>query len=303
MTDERVFLPENGEPARLDAAAAELFGISRSRMQELIASGAVKVNGAVRGKKLLISPGDRIFADIPESREPEAVPQDIPVDIVYEDEHLLVVDKPRGMVVHPAAGNPDGTLVNALLYHCKGRLSSINGVIRPGIVHRIDKDTSGLLIVAKTDEAHRGLADQIAKHTFTRKYEAVCGGRFKEERGTVDAPIGRHRTDRKKMAVTSQNSKPAVTHWRVLAQGEKYAHVECTLETGRTHQIRVHMAYIGHPVAGDAVYGSESFRLGMEGQCLFAKFISFVHPVTGETLSFEAPRPAYFSAALARAGL
>ncbi|MBO4276859.1 MAG: RluA family pseudouridine synthase [Clostridia bacterium] len=303
MTDERVFLPEDGQPARLDVAVSELFGISRARSQELLAQGNVRLNGTLREKKFRVSPGDRITAEIPESQELQAVPQDIPVDIVYEDEHLLVVDKPRGMVVHPAAGNPDGTLVNALLFHCRGRLSSINGVIRPGIVHRIDKDTSGLLIVAKTDEAHRGLAEQIAKHTFTRRYEAIVGGRFKEQSGTVDAPIGRHKTDRKKMAVTQPNSKPAVTHWRVISESEKYTRVECTLETGRTHQIRVHMAYIGHPVAGDAVYGSEKYKLGMEGQCLFAKYIAFTHPVTGEPLAFEAPLPEYFKAALKRAGL
>ena len=303
MIDERVYLPEDGLSVRLDVAASDLFGISRARAQELLEEGKIKLNGTLREKKFRVLPGDRIAADIPESREPEAVPQDIPVDIVYEDEDLLVVDKPRGMVVHPAAGNPDGTLVNALLFHCRGRLSSINGVIRPGIVHRIDKDTSGLLIVAKTDEAHRGLAEQIAKHTFTRRYEAIVGGRFREQSGTVDAPIGRHKTDRKKMAVTKTNSKPAVTHWRVIAEGEKYTRVECTLETGRTHQIRVHMAYIGHPVAGDPVYGSERYKLGMEGQCLFAKYISFTHPVTGKTLSFEAPLPEYFKAALKRAGL
>ena len=303
MSDPVVFSPADGAPARLDSAAAELFGVSRSRAQELISLGLITVNGAVREKKFQVSPGDVLQADLPEERELEAVPQDIPVEIVYEDDSLLVVDKPRGMVVHPAAGNPDGTLVNALLFHCKGRLSSINGVIRPGIVHRIDKDTSGLLIVAKTDEAHRALAEQIAVHSFTRKYEAIVGGRFREPTGTVDAPIGRHKTDRKKMAVTAVNGKPAVTHYRVISESDKYSHVECLLETGRTHQIRVHMAYIGHPVAGDPVYGNERYKLGMEGQCLFAKYISFVHPVTGETLSFEAKRPEYFELALKRAGL
>ncbi len=303
MPGKRVlFEPADGMPARLDTAVASAFGISRSRAQELISSGAVTVNGTLREKKFTVNCGDVISAEIPEERELEAVPQDIPVDIVYEDEHLLVVDKPRGMVVHPAAGNPDGTLVNALLYHCKGRLSSINGVIRPGIVHRIDKDTSGLLIVAKTDEAHRSLAEQIAVHSFMRKYEAIVGGHFKEPSGTVDAPIGRHKTDRKKMAVTEINSKPAVTHWTVLAESRDFSHVECVLETGRTHQIRVHMAYIGHPVAGDPVYGQERYRLGMDGQCLFAKYISFRHPVSGETLCFEAKRPDYFTQALKRAG-
>lgn len=291
------------EKARLDAFAAKVFDISRARVQELISEKLITVNGKKCEKKLLLSAGDIIEIELPPERELEAVPQNIPIEIVYEDDYLLVVDKPRGMVVHPAAGNPDGTLVNALLYHCKGRLSSINGVIRPGIVHRIDKDTSGLLIVAKTDEAHKGLADQIAVHSFERKYEAIVGGHLKEESGTVSAPIGRHKTDRKKMAVTEQNSKEATTHWRVISESRDYSHLELTLETGRTHQIRVHMAYIGHPVAGDTVYGNVRYKLGMEGQCLFAKYISFVHPITGETLTFEAARPAYFSDALRRAGL
>lgn len=291
------------EKARLDAFAAKVFDISRARVQELISEKLITVNGKKCEKKLLLSAGDIIEIELPPERELEAVPQNIPIEIVYEDDYLLVVDKPRGMVVHPAAGNPDGTLVNALLYHCKGRLSSINGVIRPGIVHRIDKDTSGLLIVAKTDEAHKGLADQIAVHSFERKYEAIVGGHLKEESGTVCAPIGRHKTDRKKMAVTEQNSKEATTHWRVISESRDYSHLELTLETGRTHQIRVHMAYIGHPVAGDTVYGNVRYKLGMEGQCLFAKYISFVHPITGETLTFEAARPAYFSDALRRAGL
>lgn len=291
------------EKCRLDAFASRIFGISRARAQELVSDGLITVNGKKREKKFLLSAGDMLSVELPPERELEAVPQNIPIDIIYEDDHLLVVDKPRGMVVHPAAGNPDGTLVNALLYHCKGRLSSINGVIRPGIVHRIDKDTSGLLIVAKTDEAHQGLADQIAVHSFERRYEAIIGGHLKEQSGTVCAPIGRHKTDRKKMAVTEHNSKEATTHWRVIAESRDYTHLELTLETGRTHQIRVHMAYIGHPVAGDTVYGNVRYRLGMEGQCLFAKYISFVHPITGETMTFEAARPTYFSDALRRAGL
>ena len=291
------------EKLRLDAAAAKFFSISRARAQELIAEGLLLVDGRAREKKYLVQIGEIIEVELPEAKELEATPQNIPIDIVYEDDYLLVVDKPRGMVVHPAAGNPDGTLVNALLYHCKGRLSSINGVIRPGIVHRIDKDTSGLLIVAKTDDAHQGLAEQIAVHSFVRKYEAIVGGHLREQSGTVCAPIGRHKTDRKKMAVTEQNSKNATTHWVVLAESQSYSHLELTLETGRTHQIRVHMSHIGHPVAGDTVYGNARYRLGLDGQCLFAKYISFVHPITGETLAFEAARPAYFSDALRRAGL
>ncbi len=290
------------ENLRLDVAAARFFDISRSRAQELIADGKILVGGSPKEKKYVVSAGDGIEIELPPEKELEAIPQDIPIDIVYEDDYLLVVDKPRGMVVHPAAGNPDGTLVNALLYHCKGRLSSINGVIRPGIVHRIDKDTSGLLIVAKTDEAHRGLAEQIAVHSFTRRYEAIVGGHLRESEGIIDAPIGRHKTDRKKMAVTEQG-RNAVTHYRVLAESNNYSHLELELETGRTHQIRVHMAYIGHPVAGDAVYGNERYSLSMDGQCLFAKYISFTHPITQEILDFEAARPEYFKDALRRAGL
>lgn len=303
MNSYKITQEDVSEKLRLDAAAAKFFDISRSRAQELISEGLLLVDGKTKEKKYLLQEGETIFIELPPEKELEAVPQNIPIDIIYEDDYLLVVDKPRGMVVHPAPGNPDGTLVNALLYHCEGRLSSINGIVRPGIVHRIDKDTSGLLIVAKTDEAHKGLAEQIAVHSFTRKYEAIVGGHMREESGTVSAPIGRHKSDRKKMAVTELNSKPATTHWRVVSESNLYTHLELTLETGRTHQIRVHMSYIGHPVAGDTVYGNVRYRLGMEGQCLFAKYISFVHPITHETMSFEAARPAYFSEALSRAGL
>lgn len=290
---------------RLDVWLAEAAEISRSRAQQLIESGEVLLNGKTAKKRDSVSPGNEVTYEIPEPEEIEAVPQDLPINIVYEDDHLLVVDKPQGMVVHPAPGNPDGTLVNALLYHCKGRLSSINGMVRPGIVHRIDKDTSGLLIVAKTDEAHRGLAEQIAVHNFVRRYEAVCVGSFREESGTVDAPIGRSKTDRKKMAVTRENSKPAVTHYRVLGEtkNKMYSHLELTLETGRTHQIRVHMAYMGHPVAGDPVYGTEKHRLGLSGQCLFAKFIQFTHPVSGAVLAFEADRPQFLKETLEKLGI
>lgn len=290
---------------RLDVWLAEAAEISRSRAQQLIEGGEVLLNGKVAKKRDTVFQGDEVTYEIPEPEEIEAVPQDLPITIVYEDDHLLVVDKPQGMVVHPAPGNPDGTLVNALLYHCKGRLSSINGMVRPGIVHRIDKDTSGLLIVAKTDEAHRGLAEQIAVHSFVRRYEAVCVGSFREEAGTVNAPIGRSKTDRKKMAVTQENSKPAVTHYRVLGEtkNKMYSHLELTLETGRTHQIRVHMAYMGHPVAGDPVYGTEKHRLGLSGQCLFAKFIQFTHPVTGAVLAFEADRPQFLRETLQKLGI
>ncbi len=303
MTETKVTLEQDGR--RLDVWLAEAADISRSRAAQLIEEGQVLLKGKPAKKRDTVSAGDVVSYEIPKPQEIEAVPQDLPVEIVYEDDHLLVVNKPQGMVVHPAPGNPDGTLVNALLFHCKGRLSSINGMVRPGIVHRIDKDTAGLLIVAKTDEAHRGLAEQIAVHSFVRKYEAVCVGSFREEEGTVDAPIGRHKTDRKKMAVIQENSKPAITHYRVLqtTKNKQYSHLELTLETGRTHQIRVHMAYLGHPVAGDPVYGTEKHRLGLSGQCLFAKYIQFTHPVTGAVLAFQADRPQFLTDALQRLGI
>ena len=303
MAETIVTNEQNG--LRLDVWLAETAEISRSRAAQLIEDGQVLLRGKPAKKRDTVSAGDSVVYTIPEPTEIEAVPQDLPIEIVYEDDHLLVVNKPQGMVVHPAPGNPDGTLVNALLFHCKGRLSSINGMIRPGIVHRIDKDTAGLLIVAKTDEAHRGVAEQIAVHSFVRKYEAVCVGSFREEEGTVNAPIGRHKADRKKMAVTQENSKPAVTHYRVLntTKNKQYSHLELTLETGRTHQIRVHMAYLGHPVAGDPVYGTEKHRLGLAGQCLFAKYIEFTHPVSGAVLAFQADRPQFFADALQRLGI
>lgn len=280
---------------RLDAwlAAHPETELTRSAVQQLAEQGQIVRNGKPAKKNEKLKDGDEIRVQIPEPQPLDVIPQEIPLDIVYEDAELLVVNKPKGMVVHPAPGHPDGTLVNALLYHCAGELSGINGVIRPGIVHRIDRDTSGLLIVAKTDRAHLGLAEQIAVHSFTREYEAVCCGRFKEESGTVHAPIGRDPRDRQKMCVIATNSKDAVTHYTVLTQYEKYAHIRCKLETGRTHQIRVHMKHIGHPVYGDAVYGKA--EKGVQGQCLHAKKIGFVHPVTGEYLEFDSPLPAYFA--------
>ena len=281
------------EGKRLDLLVSEKCGITRSAASKLIAEGSVTVCGKKAKKSSTASAGCVIETVMPEPEPLDALPENIPVDIVYEDDDLLVVNKPKGMVVHPAAGNYSKTLVNALLYHCSGRLSSINGVIRPGIVHRIDKNTSGLLVVAKTDTAHTGLAAQIKAHSFTREYRAVVCGRFKDTEGTVDAPIGRSMNDRKKMCVTDKNSRNAVTHYSVIEQYEKYAYLGLRLETGRTHQIRVHMAYIGHPVLGDDVYG-KPFG-GLQGQCLHAGKIGFIHPITGEYLEFVSELPDYFN--------
>lgn len=288
-------VPAEDSGKRLDAwlAAQPELAMTRSAVQQLLEQGQITRNGKAAKKNDKLQSGDAIRVAVPEPQTLDVLPQDIPLEIVYEDAELLVVNKPKGMVVHPAPGHPDGTLVNALMYHCAGRLSGINGVIRPGIVHRIDRDTSGLLIVAKTDRAHLGLAEQIAAHSFTREYEAVCCGRFKEESGTVHAPIGRDPRDRQKMCVIATNSKDAITHYTVLTQYERHAHIRCRLETGRTHQIRVHMKQIGHPVYGDAVYGKA--EKGVEGQCLHAKKIGFVHPVTGEYLEFDSPLPDYFT--------
>lgn len=285
---------ETDSGIRLDKwlASKKETDMTRTAVQNLIESGGVLVNGKTVSKNYKQKSGDVIEVTIPDPVELDAKPEDIPLDIVYEDESLLVVNKPKGMVVHPAPGNYSGTMVNALMYHCKGRLSGINGVIRPGIVHRIDKNTSGLLIVAKTDTAHNFLAGQIKEHSFTREYELVAEGRFRETEGTVNAPIGRNPDDRKKMCVIYTNSKNAVTHYSVIEQFEKYAHLKCRLETGRTHQIRVHMSYIGHPVLGDDVYG-KPFK-GIDGQCLHAKKIGFIHPVIHEYMEFDSELPEYF---------
>lgn len=272
--------------------------MSRSSVASIIEDGGLLVNDKLQNKKYKLKIGDKVQFTVPDPVEYTVEAEEIPLDIVYEDSDLLVVNKPKGMVVHPANGNPDGTLVNALLYHCKGNLSGINGVIRPGIVHRIDKDTSGLLVVAKTDKAHTGLAEQIKEHSFTRAYETVVYGNIKDDEFTVNQPIGRDQKDRKKMAVTLKNSKNAVTHFKVLKRYGEFTHLRCTLETGRTHQIRVHTAYIGHPVAGDAVYGPKKVITRLNGQCLHAKQIGFVHPITGEYLEFESELPEYFKAFL-----
>ena len=287
-------VPENNTE-RLDRLiAAEDETLSRSAVQNLIGEGAVCLNGKTVSKSAVPKSGDEIRVEIPDPVEIEAKPENIPLEIVYEDDSLLVVNKPKGMVVHPAPGNERGTLVNALLYHCGASLSGINGKIRPGIVHRIDKDTSGLLIVAKNDEAHRGLALQIKEHSFTRIYEAVVIGNLREDTGTVNAPIGRDPNDRKRMKVTEKNSREAVTHYEVLERFGDFTHLRLRLETGRTHQIRVHLSSIGHPVAGDPVYGPKKVIESLHGQCLHARVIGFVHPKTGEYLEFNSELPEYF---------
>lgn len=281
--------------ARCDQAiCGRLDSLTRSAVQKLLEEGQVLLNKKPVRKNYRICVGDTLEITIPEPVELDVKPENIPLEIPYEDSDLLVVNKPKGMVVHPAAGNYDGTLVNALLYHCGSSLSGINGVIRPGIVHRIDKDTSGLLIVAKNDFAHQGLAEQIKEHSFTRIYEAVVYGRLKDDQGTVDAPIGRHPVDRKKMAVTEKNSRNAVTHYQVLDRYPGFTHVRLRLETGRTHQIRVHMALLGHPVAGDPVYGPKKVITALNGQCLHARVIGFVHPRDGRYLEINSELPEYF---------
>lgn len=274
----------------------EDLSCTRSVIQNLIEQGQVLVNEKTVAKNYKIKTNDFISVHIPEPVSLELVPENIPLDIVYEDADLLVVNKPKGMVVHPAPGNYTGTLVHALMYHCGDQLSGINGVIRPGIVHRIDKNTSGLLIVAKNDTAHIGLSAQIQAHTFTREYQAIATGHFKEMSGTISAPIGRHPTDRKKMCVTQKNSKEAVTHYTVIEEYSGYTYLKLRLETGRTHQIRVHLSYIGHPILGDDVYG-KSYK-EFDGQCLHAGKIGFVHPVTDKYMEFTAPLPVYFESVL-----
>ena len=296
MSEIIIEVPENFEGERIDKFLSVLLqDSSRNAIQKLIENGKVLVNGAQVNKKYKVSTDDEIKMLPSELKPLDAEPENIPLDIVYEDEHLLVVNKPRGMVVHPAPGNYSGTLVNALLYHCKDSLSGINGILRPGIVHRIDKDTSGLLIVAKTDKAHIGLAQQIKEHSFTREYNAVIVGHLKERQGTVNAPIGRNPKDRKKMCVTMTNSKNAVTHYNAIEDYEGYSHISLKLETGRTHQIRVHMAHLGHAVAGDFVYGNDKKSAYLNGQCLHAIKIGFIHPITQEYLEFTSDLPDYFT--------
>ena len=267
---------------------------TRSYLQKIIKDGNVLVNGEPKKSSYRLEDGDEVTADLPELKSPDIEPENIPLDILYEDDSILMVNKPKGMVVHPSAGHYTGTLVNAVLWHCQGQLSGINGVSRPGIVHRIDKDTTGVLVVCKNDAAHNAVAAQLKEHSITRKYRAIVHGVIKEDEGTVDAPIGRHPTERKKMASGVKNGKRAVTHYRVLERFQGYTYVECQLETGRTHQIRVHMASIHHPLLGDTVYGPAKDSHHLEGQTLHAMVLGLIHPVTGEYLEVEAPLPEYF---------
>ena len=281
---------------RLDAYLARTVeDLTRSAVQKLIDEGCVLRNGKIAKKNEKLNPGDEITLTIPEPKEVDIAPTEMALDIVYEDEDVLVINKPKGLVVHPAAGHSDDTLVNGLLFAKGDQLSGINGELRPGIVHRIDKDTSGLLAVAKNDFAHRMLASQLKDHTMARTYEAIVCGSFREDSGTVNAPIGRHPSDRKKMCVTERNSKDAVTHWEVVARYRGYTHVRCRLETGRTHQIRVHMAHIGHPILGDAVYGHKKPELGQTSQCLHAGALCFQHPRDLRPVMVFAPLPEYFT--------
>ena len=289
----KLICEEPGE--RIDRfLSGKMQEFSRSYIQKLLKEGAVSVNGASVKPNYKTGAGDQICIRIPEPEVLDVLPEEIPLDILYEDEDILVINKPKGMVVHPSPGHSSHTLVNAVLYHCKGQLSGINGVIRPGIVHRIDMDTTGSLLVCKNDRAHQILADQLKQHSITRRYQAIVYGNFREEEGTVDAPIGRHPTDRKKLSTRSASGRPAVTHYRVLERFGNYTYIECELETGRTHQIRVHMSSIGHPILGDRVYGPAKCPFSLQGQTLHAKILGIRHPSTGEYMEFDAPLPDYF---------
>lgn len=268
--------------------------ISRSYLQKLLKEKHITVNEKEIKANYKVQEGDTISVSVPEPEEPDILPEEIPLDILYEDDSLMVVNKPKNMVVHPSAGHLSGTLVNAVLFHCKGNLSGINGIMRPGIVHRIDKDTTGALLICKTDTCHRILAEQLKVHSITRKYRAVVQGNLKDDEGTIEGPIGRHTTDRKKMAINYKNGKEAITHYRVLERFGNATYIECQLETGRTHQIRVHMASIGHPLLGDTTYGSSKNLYHLQGQALHAMVLGFLHPVTNTYMEFTAPLPEYF---------
>lgn len=291
-------ITENQAGERIDRFLADSQDLTRSFLQKILKEGEVIVNGKSVKANYKLRKGDRIEFEIPEAVEPDIVAEDIPLSILYEDADVLVVDKPKGMVVHPAAGHYSRTLVNAVMYHCKGELSGINGVLRPGIVHRIDRDTTGSIIICKNDMAHNEIARQLKEHSINRRYRAIVTGVLKDEEGTIEGAIGRDKKDRKKMAITA-DGKPAVTHYRVLQRFKHYTYVECVLETGRTHQIRVHMASIGHPLLGDEVYGRRSDKYKCEGQCLHAMTLGFHHPRTGEYIEVNAPLPSYFEHLLA----
>lgn len=280
--------------------SGDLEGLSRSYIQKLLKEGGITVDGKAVKSNYKLNAGDVILVQIPDPEPMDILPEDIPLDILYEDEDILVVNKPKGMVVHPSPGHYSHTLVNAVLFHCGGRLSGINGVLRPGIVHRIDMDTTGSLLICKNDRAHQILADDLKEHNITRRYHAVVHGNLKEDTGTVNAPIGRHPVDRKKMSTKAPNGRHAVTHYRVLERFGNYTYIECELETGRTHQIRVHMASIGHPILGDAVYGPAKCPFKLEGQTLHAKILGIKHPSTGQYIEFDAPLPEYFETLLNR---
>ena len=291
-----IFTPEDAQKnLRIDKFLAEqLPDQSRSYLQKLLKDGKVSVNDKTVKANYKVQLSDVIRFELPDPEVPDILPEDIPLDILYEDEDVLLINKPKGMVVHPSAGHYTHTIVNAVMYHCKDHLSGINGVMRPGIVHRIDMDTTGVIVICKNDSAHQSLAEQLKEHSITRKYRALVHGNLKEDQGTIEGPIGRHPIDRKKMAINRQNGKPAVTHYKVLERFQKYTYIECQLETGRTHQIRVHMASIGHPLLGDEVYCGIKSPFSLEGQCLHAKTIGFMHPRTHEYVEFDAPLPAYF---------
>lgn len=292
---EEYLIAEEAQGKRIDKFLTETCSdFSRSFLQKLLKSGLVEVNGKPVKSSYRLSEGETVAFEVPEAVEAEILAENIPLDILYEDEDLILVNKPKGMVVHPAAGHYEGTLVNGLMYHCKDQLSGINGVMRPGIVHRIDMDTTGVLVVCKNDFSHNSIAEQLKVHSITRKYYAIVFGNIKEDSGTVNAPIGRHPTDRKKMSINPKNGRDAITHYRVLERFGKYTYIECQLETGRTHQIRVHMTSLGHPLLGDCVYGPAKQPFALQGQTLHAGVLGFIHPRTGEYMEFQAPLPAYF---------
>ena len=296
---EKLFFTIEKGGERIDKYLSEqLEDMTRSHIQKLIKENMVRINGMTVKSNFKLSASDQIEVEIPELKEPDILPENIPLDILYEDQDILVVNKPKGMVVHPAPGHYTGTLVNAIMYHCKDNLSGINGVMRPGIVHRIDMDTTGSLLICKNDRAHQALAKQLKEHSITRKYHAIVHGRLKEDEGTIDKPIGRHPIDRKKMSVHCTNGREAVTHYRVLKRFQQFTYIECQLETGRTHQIRVHMSSIGHPILGDQVYGPAKCPYKLQGQTLHAKVLGITHPTTGKYMEFDAPLPDYFQGLL-----